>query len=483
MNLVTGEWIPVLFSDGTVKRIGLGHLFDEAQNITDLAVNPPQRIALTRLLICIAQAALDGPKRQADWKDCKAKIQMEVEKYLKDHFHEFELYGDKPFMQVPTLQHTFNATLDKLDFGLAAGNNAVLFDHGACPDGRSHNDRWIALMLITFLANSPGGKIGVTKWGDISTQHGKDKGPGESEHAPCVESSALHTLLRASSIKDTIYLNLIPKETICSLPNMSWGKPVWELDLSNRENRELQNGVISYLGRLVPLSRAVLFEKGKTSFTLANGLTYPKFPECRETTATVVERKDGKHGYIPTSLDRHPWRELSALLNIGRGQGGAFSLQNMKGVDKEESIDIWTGGLAADKGKILDAEEWVFTVPMNMIGNDGPLADYRKGVEKAKSTEKIIYGAVKTYADAMKMEKAPMPKARTAFWTLLDQQYDVLLDSVNDKNVSFADRWIPLLRKVAYSAFAHACPRRTPRQIQAFAKARQKLKLRKLDNG
>lgn len=62
MNLVKDPWIPVVMQDGTPELVSLRDVFAKGEEIADLAANPCQRIALMRLLICIAQAALDGPK-------------------------------------------------------------------------------------------------------------------------------------------------------------------------------------------------------------------------------------------------------------------------------------------------------------------------------------------------------------------------------------------------------------------------------------
>jgi len=62
MNLVSDPWIPVVMLDKTPRLVSLNEVFRDGETIADLAANPCQRIALMRLLICIAQAALDGPK-------------------------------------------------------------------------------------------------------------------------------------------------------------------------------------------------------------------------------------------------------------------------------------------------------------------------------------------------------------------------------------------------------------------------------------
>lgn len=477
MNLVTGEWVPVLYQDGEVTNVSLEKLFQDSAYIIELAVQPHQRVALMRFLICIAQAAFNGPEDEDQWRTCRDAVPDACLAYLTDHKEEFDLYGDNPFMQVPTLKATHNTVLDKLDFGLSSGNNACLFDHAATPSGRPHDYGWIALMLLTFLNNSPGGKIGVTKWGNKSSQPGREKGPGESEHAPCIEGSLLHSYVREKNLLATVHVNMLPRVVIDRLPNITWGRPTWEIDRSNRDNAELQESVTTYLGRLTPLSRAVLLEKGSNTFTLANGLTYPKLPECREVAGTVVERKD-RLAYISTSLDRHPWRELNSILSLkSNTAGGPLPFQHLQRRSTSETLDIWTGGLAVDRGKILDTGEWSFNVPADMLGDEGALGEYQRGVEHAEKAEANLLGSVKEYARFMKMEKAPTSKARLHFWSQLDQNYECLLEAANELSISLDVKWTPLLRKTMQSAYQTACPSTTPRQIQAFAIGKIRLQL------
>ena len=47
-----------------------------------------------RLLICIAQAALDGPADYDDWKDCQPHVAPASLEYLDRWQYAFELFGD-----------------------------------------------------------------------------------------------------------------------------------------------------------------------------------------------------------------------------------------------------------------------------------------------------------------------------------------------------------------------------------------------------
>jgi CRISPR system Cascade subunit CasA len=96
MNLTTDAWIPIVWNDGKPGTVSLREAFERGDDIQDLAVRPHERIALIRLLICIAQAALDGPADYDDWKACRLKIAPAARDYLKRWHAAFELLGDGP---------------------------------------------------------------------------------------------------------------------------------------------------------------------------------------------------------------------------------------------------------------------------------------------------------------------------------------------------------------------------------------------------
>lgn len=477
MNLIKEPWIPILGQNGQTKLVSLATVFQDGKQISDLAVNPPQRIALMRLLICITQTALDGPSDEEDWYHCKNKIVDAVLIYLKKWQESFYLYGKRPFLQAADIEPLGNATLDKLGFNLAAGNNSVLFDHQANPLGRGHTSAWCTNMLLTFQCFSRCGLIGTTTWGKRTTTK-------TSEHSPAIEGSALHTFIRGKNLLETVWMNLLTKEMIENLPGMTFGKPVWErADVLQGILSESDSFTGSYLGRLVPFSRAILLNKNKQTFTLSNGLVYPKLPAQRDTSATVVRRGKGnkeKDQYIAVNLSRHPWRELAAILSLKAATvaGGALALKHLHYI-KSERVDIWTGGMAADKNKILDVGEWNFSVPVKLL-NSSELLKYEKGVQRARTGEFKLKNAVKAWHTNMSVKPVPYGTAQTYYWSELDRQYDVLEDSIN-KELSLNDRWYLTIRRAMDSAFNHACAHTTSRQIQAFAIGSQQLRLKKFE--
>ena len=105
MNLVTEGWVPVVRMDGKPDFASLMQIFAEGDKFSDLSVRPHERVALMRLLICIAQAALNGPKDKDDWKNAPDELLYEAKKYLEQWKGAFELFDkEKPFLQIAGLE-------------------------------------------------------------------------------------------------------------------------------------------------------------------------------------------------------------------------------------------------------------------------------------------------------------------------------------------------------------------------------------------
>ena len=83
-NLASHRWVPVDLANGFpdrerrvredngLPRVSLIEAFEHGGNIGDLRCYPHERIALTRLLICIAQRAMNGPEAESDWYGSRA---------------------------------------------------------------------------------------------------------------------------------------------------------------------------------------------------------------------------------------------------------------------------------------------------------------------------------------------------------------------------------------------------------------------------
>lgn len=483
MNLTLEPWIPALRADGRRELFSLHDVFAQAHELRDLAVKPHERIALMRLLLCITQAALDGPADEDAWEECQPLIQPHVREYLDKWRASFELFGDGPrFLQLPNLKPGKESdegnAATKLDLALATGNNSTLFDNCAGQERLQRSAR-SAVNLVTFQCFAPGGRIGIARWNGTETA-----GKGSSNHAPCTPSSMVHTLLLGESLLQTLYLNLLSRQAVTdALGANRWGRPVWELPVNQAGDQPaIANATLTYLGRLVPLSRAVRLGEDGATIILANGLDYPIFPAFREATATIVKRKDKDElAVLPASTSRSLWRQLAAVTVRRRSAADATCgpLALLHASDSGATT-LWVGALVTDKAKIEDVVESTYSIPPGMFSEFGRVA-YEKGVAHAEEREGVLVQAVKAYASSLKVVAPAYGRARQHFWTRVEQHLTALFDLAWNTDLA-ADlpncAWGKAVQAAATHAFEHSCPRQTPRQIEAYALGLRKLNFR-----
>ena len=478
MNLIFEPWIPALRINGCRELFSLHDFFSQAHQIRDLAVKPHERIALMRLLICLTQASLNGPADEGEWEACQSHIQSRVLDYLKQWKTSFELMGEGVrFLQLPNLKpgkesDEGNAST-KLDLALATGNNSTLFDNLAGVD-RSLAVARSALNLLTFQCFAPGGRIGIAKWNGRDTA-----GSGSSNHAPCTPSSMVHSLVLGSTLLDTIHRNLLTRDDVANYYGPDrWGKPIWEQPVDSADDRlALRNAGMTYLGRLVPLSRSIRLSDDQVSVLLANGLDYPIFPAFREATATVVNRKD-ELALLPASTSRSLWRQLGAVSVIRRAAAepvrGPLALNHLPAASE---TTLWVGALVTDKAKIEDVVESTYSLPAGLFTEFGRLA-YEKAVAFSEERESQLIQAVKIYASTLKVVSPANDRARQYYWTSVEQHLSALFDLARNTDL-IADlpgsAWGRAIQEAAFSAYERFCSRQTSRQIQAYALGLRKL--------
>lgn len=486
MNLTTDAWIPIVWNNGRPGTVSLSEAFERGHEIQDLAVRPHERIALMRLLTCIAQAGLGGPGCDEDWKSCRPRIAPSAVQYLTHWRHAFELFGNgQRFLQVPNLkEEPATTSTSKLDLALATGNNSTLFDN-AGGAARDFPPAQLALMLVTFQCFSPGGRIGVALWNGKQTP-----GKGSSNHAPCLADGMLHTLLRGDNLLTALHRNLLNKTQAEQLfGEESWGRPVWELmPQSLADHKAVQNAERTYLGRLVPPARAIRLADDGPFLILANGLKYASYGDgWREPSATIIVRtrkKQPTRVVVPASIEKAAWRELHALTVkcVGQKPGGAAALQNIS--DDQEAFDIWVGGLVANKAKLVDTTESVFHIPAAMLREPSQRV-YEEGVRHAETAEYQLRRAVSVYHKELgdKLDRPEMNNRRrqiqrdaaARFWTDIEQAVGRLMEAAAEpgslglKGEWRDTAWGQSVRRTARAAYERACPHQTARQIRAYA--------------
>ncbi len=530
MNLVDEGWIPVVTYEGKPYTASLMEIFTKGNEYADLSVRPHERISLMRLLICIAQAALDGPKDADEWDEAPKNLAIAAEKYLTDKKDLFNLFdSEKPFLQIAKLEkikkeqkpkenpktktnkhkdevleeNEKTTSVSKLDITLSSGSNSTIFDHDALDDeNRIFSLSHLPIALITYLNFSASGRIGVAKWNSIETL-----GNGSSFPGLCIDGNMIHSFIRKESIYLSICYNLLTKKSVERHfgKSIEWGVPVWEkMPESNEKSEAVTNATETYLGRLVPLSRAIKISNDQKNIILANGLKFSMSKEnIYETTVTV--KADGRKRKPLKVSDRAIWRELHSITikNYSEKQNtcGPKALENVGNSD----FDLWCGGvLWSNKGGYLNLVESVYHIPANMVLNvvsddqsgsqkNDVYRSYENEIDVAEKMNKRINKAIEIYRknidgywatrsdpkhnrDAWKVKNSLHSKATRHYWTLLEKQRYLLMNHVSSIGTTTGEQvdqtrkvWHAAIFKAANESYSIACGQETPRQIRAYA--------------
>jgi CRISPR system Cascade subunit CasA len=498
MNLTTDPWIPVLWNDGATRAATLANIFVRGHDIRDLAVRPHERIALMRLFLCVAHAALDGPGDREEWQDCLARLPAAAGNYLQRWVPAFELFGESQrFLQVPNLKAAKakdeeGNSVSKLDMALATGNNPTLFDNSG-GDGRAFPPEQLALMLLTFQCFSLQTPFGVANWNGKLTRgspsHDNPTGAAKNGKtyagdAPCVGGGMIHAIIiRQESLLHTIWANLPVRESVLRLPGYEgWGCPVWEKPPAGPEDVALAR---TYLGRLVPFTRAILLSEDFATAVISNGLHYvaPTPDGVREIMGTVFVPKSkqaDKRSLLRADVTKALWRQIHpvvVLRKAGEDVGGPLALTNLDGTC---DFDLWVGALIpANSAKIVDVIEGSYPLPAAMLQSTGR-ERYEKGVQFAEQAEGALKRAVTLYyeeiGDKSARRDALQNKATFQFWTQAEGDLPLLLaavqsaDPLPDAMAWRRSAWGQAVNHAARLAYETACPHETGRQLQAFVK-------------
>jgi len=521
MNVAFEPWIPVVNTSGNRELAKLVTVFTEGDRFADLAVRPHERVALMRLFLCVAHAALNGPKDYDEWCEVPKKLPDKVRTYLEEWEEKksFELFHPKkPWLQVAALKGVNKgddsagktSSVALLDFELATGNNSTINDHGGQMASRQIEPERIALTLLTFMNFSSGGGSPVARWATTKTSQ-----VGNPD-APCLSQSMAHCLFRGRSLSETIHLNLPTFDTIrrvyktfsdnkkkgYSYFDVDLGRPVWELFPASPADgsNEVANATKTYIGRLVPISRWIHLIPNSDQMYCCNGFKYDTYKNgfAAEPTAAVrlITKKDKKgvesteRRVVKVEPAKALWRELSALLikRSADGVGGPLAMEN---APHETEFDFHVCAMTRDQASMDISVESVFHITPSFHTN---FAIYQAEVLKAEGYSRKIRWAIENFRTAIDNDWNPRVRrtqakqqnalkdrlAQAAFlsyWTAVEKNLPRLMTHIEaigtDDAVPTRDAWRKMLFATACDAYRIACGQETPRQLRAFAKGWQ----------
>lgn len=487
-NLIDEPWIPI----ADAGLVGLKEVFAN-NDLKQLGGNPVQKISLMKLLLAIGQAALT-PNDEASWRQTrKDEFLTSCEQYLQQWHSSFYLYGDNPFLQMPAIKPLIEdspSICGTKSLGSAfypdvwAENNTVL-SQGLVPREIDDADR--ALYLLTLMNFAFAGKR-VAK--GLTTLGGRQLGNRYSAPAgPSLGGSKgyLHSYVLTGSLQEDIWYNLLTDSDIESLKRWpgGMGKPIWQKMPESETDQVSSSYITSHQACLVALSRfALLASEG---IYYMDGINYPKISEGWFEPTLVLDhsKKDIKAKYV--NLDKKPWRELDSLLAfIDSDVSSGFECFALRKViprlrQDNKKFAVWCGGLSVNNNsgdqsvkKDDDFVESTVWLESSILGAAW-FMQLKNEIDDLNSLAKILYSSVRRYFEEQSLKATDSSgKATNIFWQLTEKSFQELVDNCDQapecdsKRRELRKRFVGHVFKV----FDSICPKRTSRQLDAWAKCR-----------
>lgn len=308
-NLISEQWIPVTYCDGSTGTVGWRDLIANSSNIIDVSTDPVHiygivlRLA-TAIFLRTQGAPLGNPSSTAwqEWGEGRLEKGVDVEaldEYLEKWSDRFWLIDDThPFLQDPAIatECTERTSTNKLFFDVASGNNPLWWTKiaddyaGAVPFARA------AMALL--------GQWGYAAGGRCTTRNGI----ANSKQAP--ERQFSQFIPRGYTLLETLLM--------CCTPAVGDNEfavkdaPIWELEPSDVP-------VPGQLGRLTASTRGLLLfsENSKIKAvvnTWAEGVVEDGFWDADVFMAKRTVGKNKDIALVRLSPSSIVWRDFPSIM-------------------------------------------------------------------------------------------------------------------------------------------------------------------------
>jgi len=482
-NLIDEPWIPV----ADYGRVSLRQIYTNTE-YRSLGGNPVQKIALLKLLLAIAQAAIT-PKDEAEWKALGTQgLAQQCLSYLDKWHDRFYLYGERPFLQIPAIKAAKVQSFGAVSPEVSTGNTTVL---SQVQVQRGLDDGGKALLLLTLMGFALSGKKTDNRVVLTEKYAGKknDKGkPSTGKPGPSVaHMGLLHTFFSGNRIQETLWLNLL---TLRQVEQMNIypggvGTAPWEAMPEGENCEKAQQLRHSLMGRLLPLCRFCLLVKEGMHYS--EGIAHPGYKEGIVDPSMAINHSGKEPKALWVDPEKRPWRELTALLGFfdQSSSQGFQSWQVNSGLDRArdvaEEFAIWSGGLrvSSNAGEqypggsddFVESQVWLHSA---ILGQNW-FSQLKQEMEGLDALAKNLYGRVQGFYKEQTVDGGKIaPQATQLFWQLCEREFQSLID-LCDQTEEAAQQRQKLRQRFAgyvHQAYDKFCPRETARQLDAWAKCR-----------
>ncbi len=489
-NLVDEPWVPVA-GRGSVS---LAEVFSD-HSLPALGGNPIQKIALTKLLLAIAQSAYT-PTDDDDWENLGASgMASKALEYLTMRKDLFWLYGEKPFLQMPLIAQTKKQSFGVAQSHIATGNTTVLTQSQT---EYPTSDAEKAILVVQMMGFGLGGKKtdnSIVLSPGYQGKTSKKRKPSTGKSGPSLGSFGfLHSFLQGRYLAKTLWFNLFTKEDLNGLKYFSdaLGTAPWEKMPQGEDCPVAKSLKNSYLGRLVPMSRFVLLVKDGLHYS--EGIAHPGYAEGMADNSVAINRSGVNTKVIWVDPEKRPWRQLPALLSfLGNEREGTFECPQLQiGIQRvgktHFNFGLWSGGLQVSKSMagnqyVSGANDFVESelyMDSSALGSIW-FSKFKTEMDGLDKLSKITWSATTAFFKSQEGDgKAQKAKSETQathagnlFWQLCERKSQELIDACQTISDDHPSEAVKKLRQIfagfVEKAYNTYCPRDTARQMDAWA--------------
>lgn len=492
-NLIDEPWIAVV----DVGLVSLKDIFSQP-GLRAFNGNPVQKIALTKLLLAIAQAAVtpadDSAWQRMGWQGMANRCLQ----YLAKWHDRFYLYGEKPFLQMPAIHAAKRKSFGTLSPEVSTGNTTVLTES---QQQQQLTDADKALTVVVQMGLGLGGKKADNAVVLTPGYRGKQNKNGNTASGkPGVSVGGkgfLHSYWLGNSIVQSIWLNLFTAEDIAQLvmyPTL--GVAPWERMPTGEDDDIARSLKVSLLGRLIPMDKFCLLAEDGIHYS--DGISHAGYFEGKTDPTVSVDFSAKKPTPLWVNPGKRPWRELTSLLQFieqdsPRGfETHQLSLPLRRISRNTEQFAVWSGGLrvSINAGEqypsgtddYVQSEIWLSSDLIN-----SSFLEYLKyEMTQLEAVQKQLWGAVVRYfrqlsdinksaaGKAQPFVAKQAEKATALFWLLCERQAQALINAcfMSGKDHSTRLQLRKIYARYAWQVFDRLCPADSARQIDAWAQSR-----------
>jgi CRISPR system Cascade subunit CasA len=470
-NLIDEPWIPMVDA-------GLTSLKDVFSNniYRGLGGNPVQKIAITKLLLAIAQAACT-PEDDDDLVSLGASgLAQKCLAYLAVWHERFYLYGDQPFLQIPEIKAAAMQSYGAVLAEVSTGNTTVL-TQSQTEKPLTNADK--AMLIVQLMGFALGGK--KVDNSVVLSDGCQNKSPAAKPGPSVGFLGFLHSFLQGQNVLETLWLNIFTKSQVASMDVYSQGVGTapWEVMPTSEDCVVATALKFSLMGRLLPISRFCLFTENGLHYS--EGILHPDYKGGGVDPSVSINYG----GKVPRVLwadpDKRPWRMLTSMLAFfSRSSGDGFDcpqlrLNMARAVSHTKTIGVWSGGLRvsnnAGEQYVTGFNDFVESIIWLNCGWLGEIwfANLQQEMEELNNLSKIVYRATMGYFKNQNMDgKGLAARAGGVFWEQCNGHFQALVNACY--NTDDAHNMRKIFARIACVSYDTYCLNDTARQMDSWAK-------------